>query len=136
MKEEMKREREKKKCLQRSATVWLGTANTNKTRRVVSPPPLLLEAAAAASAILSSGMVSESFFFLRYPLTQPSKMGANTQQELEAFRVAFFLYTLTLWPETKEKKPLLLLVLLFFLLCCNKTAENLELFSGIWQAPR
>ncbi len=82
MKEEMKREREQKKCLQRSATVWLGTANTNKTSRVVSPPPLLLEAAAAASAILSSGTVSESFFFSRYPLTQPSKMGEKTQQKL------------------------------------------------------
>jgi hypothetical protein len=89
-------------CLQRSATVWLGTANTNKTSRVVSPPPLLLEAAAAASAILSSGMVSESFFFSRYPLTQPSKLGEKTQQKLEAFRVAFFLYSLTLWPETRK----------------------------------
>jgi succinate-acetate transporter protein len=123
-------------CLQRSATVWLAPADTNKTRGVVSPPPLLLEAATAASAILSFGMVSEKKFFLRYPLTQPSKMGEKTQQRLEAFRVAFFLYSLTLWPETKEKKPLLLLVLLFFLLCCNKIAENLGLSSGIWQAPK
>jgi hypothetical protein len=104
VKEEMKREREQKKCLQRSATVWLGTADTNKTSRVVSPPPLLLEAAAAASTILSSGTVSESFLFSRYPLTQPSKMGEKTQQKLEAFRVAFFLDSLTLWPETKGKK--------------------------------
>ncbi len=90
-------------CLQRSATVWLAPADTNKTRRVVSPPPLLLEAATAASAILSSGMVSEIFFFLRYHLTQPSKMGEKTQQKLEVFRVAFFLYSPTFWPETKEK---------------------------------
>ncbi len=122
--------------LQRSATVWLAPADTNKTRRVVSPPRLLLEAATAASAILSSGMVSESLFFLRYPLTQPSKMGEKTQLKLEAFRVAFFPYSLTLWPETKEKKPLLLLVLLFLLLCCKQIAENLGLFSEIWQTPK
>jgi hypothetical protein len=124
-------------CLRRSATVWLAPADTTKTSRVVSPPRLLLETATAVSAILSSGMVSESFFFLPYPLTQPSKMGETTQQKLEAFRVAFFLYSLTLWPETKEKKPLLLLVLLFLLLCYNKIAENLGLlFSEIWQAPK
>jgi hypothetical protein len=106
-------------CLQRSATVWLAPADTNKTRGVVSPPPLLLEAATAASAILSSGMVSESFFFLRYPLTQPSKMDAA---KIGVFQSCLFLYSLTLWPETKEKQPLLLLVLVFLLPCCNKIA--------------
>jgi hypothetical protein len=97
------REEKKTICLQRSATVWLAPADTNKTRRVVSPPPLLLEAATAASAILSSGMVSESIFFLRYPLTQPSKMGEKTQQKLEAFRVAFLLLSHSLAGDKGKK---------------------------------
>jgi hypothetical protein len=118
-------------CLQRSATVWLAPADTNKTRRVVSPPPLLL----LHPPFSLPGWSLKVFSF--YVTTSPNlpKWEKRRSKNWGLSELPFSLLSHSLAGD-KGKKPLLLQVLLFLLLCCNKIAENLGLFSEIWQAPK